>query len=230
MVRLILFASSASVGFFIALVCAPYPDIVESLSLNTSVGTRPADAVISLGSQFHAIRISTDSEIVDKAVETPVSLTDVQCHLPNVHVEATEKLLNAVLGSNTWTTGPFCEVIQGSQYRGMSTRNAQFSIRTDPADEAVALILDWQATVNSNSHSVQQRTSISSVSTTHIAASKRASYEDDGWQMVPSQATANSRSRITGVSTRRIIGRRSPRFTSPPPRPRMSGSNSTVIF
>ncbi len=208
MIRLILFASSASAGFFIALVCAPPTEIAESLSQNTRVSTRPAYTDVSQESEVHAITISKDFEIVDKTVEAPLALTVVQYRLPNVHIEASEELLNAVLGSNTCTTGPFCEMIQGSQYRGMSTRNAQFSIRMEPADEAVALTLDWQATVNSNSHSVQQRTSVSSVSTTHIAASKRASYEDDGWHVDPSQATANSRSRITGVSTRRIIGRR----------------------
>ncbi|QEG35086.1 hypothetical protein Pr1d_23770 [Bythopirellula goksoeyrii] len=141
-------------------------------------------------------------------VPTSTESASTGYRFPNVHLEASEDLLNAALGSNTRTQGPFSEIIRGSRYRGMSTRDTQLNIRTLPAENAIALGLDLNVTVKSNSRTTQQRTTVSSASTTHINAIKQASYDDNGWVLKPTEANARTSSRITGVRSNRIIGRR----------------------
>lgn len=146
--------------------------------------------------------------VCDERALEPLEPAGEPNRLPNVHVDISKELLNAVLGTNTRTRAPFREVIQGSVYRGTSTTDASFSLRTEPDDDAVALVFVWQAAVTSNSRSSTQRTDVSSRSVTHIGAIKRVAWHDEGWRVEPARALAKSHSKITGISVNRLIGRR----------------------
>ncbi len=140
--------------------------------------------------------------------ETPPKLDFESYSLPNLHVGISTNLINAVLASNTRTRAPFRENISGTTYRGTSTTDAQFSLRTEPDDDGIAITLLWNATIASRSYSTTQRTDVSSRSTTRITASKKLIRQVDGWQVEPAQASTTSRSQITGVTVRRLFGRR----------------------
>ncbi len=146
--------------------------------------------------------------VCEQAVEPPAAAVGEQYRLPNVHVNISEDLLNAFLASTAHTRAPFNEMILGSRYHGMSTTDSSFSLRTEPAEDSVALTLLWQATVASRTQSTTQRTDVSSRSTTRIAAIKQLSWQQSEWQVEPARARAASRSRITNVNVRRLLGRR----------------------
>ncbi len=139
--------------------------------------------------------------------ETPAKLVFEPYRLPNMHVGISTELLNALLAKNTRTHAPFRENILGTTYRGTSTTDAQFSLRTEPDDD-IAITLLWNATIASRSHSSTNRTDVSSRSTTHINASKKLIRQEDGWHIEPAQASTSSRSQITGLKVRRLFGRR----------------------
>jgi hypothetical protein len=141
-------------------------------------------------------------------VDPPGETRSESYRLPNVHINIYEDLLNAVLASTAHTRAPFNEVILGSRYHGISTTDSSFSLRTEPAEDGVALTLLWQATVVSRSSSTTQRTEVSSRSTTRITATKELSRGVDGWQVEPASVRATSRSRITNLKVRRLLGRR----------------------
>ncbi|TWU26048.1 hypothetical protein [Bythopirellula polymerisocia] len=212
---------SAGFVLLVLLVCAAVanlPDTINAPAVSIPTDTVPAEPAGQLQTDAAPVEpvpsdpVPVDAEQVDTvpADPEPVSTEPIspKYRFPNVHLDVSEELLNAALGSNTRTCGPFSECIRGSRYRGTSTRDAQFSIQTLPAEDSVALNLAWDATVNSKSHTTQRRTTVSSVGTTYIKASKNATFEDDGWHVQPTQATAKSSSRITGISSNRILGRR----------------------
>ena len=146
--------------------------------------------------------------VCEQAVDPLAEAVGEEYRLPNMHLNISEDLLNAVLSSTAHTRAPFNEMILGSRYRGMSTTDSSFSLRTEPNDESVALSLLWQATVASRTQSTTQRTDVSSRSTTRIAAIKQLSRQQDEWQVEPARVRAASRSRITNVEVRRLLGRR----------------------
>ncbi len=137
-----------------------------------------------------------------------VSAIDQRYRLPNIRISFSENLLNAMVASDSHYRSPFREVLLGTLYTGNSTTDSKFSLRTNTAEDRIALTLLWQATVASRSYSSTRRVDVSSRSTTHIKATKKLLLLQDGWHLEPAVAVANTKSRIIGVSMRRLLGRR----------------------
>lgn len=122
------------------------------------------------------------------------------CGLPNLHLNASESLLNRLVARPVNETTPITDTILGTRIRGTGYTTGTLSLSTLSSSGSARLQFHLSGNTHSETTGVNGPVCIRSSGETCFNASKVVELSDRSFRLLPASASATTRSRTRGVN------------------------------
>jgi hypothetical protein len=119
---------------------------------------------------------------------------------PNLHIEASERLIAAGIDQPLDEVGPVTDNILGTSISGMSHTVGQVTAQLVPDDKRAQVETKLVARAASNTVGYNGPATIHSSGMTDLAGAKRIVIDEKGFASYPAKATASTKTQITGIN------------------------------